>query len=823
MTREGGTRASASSREDTPGLVELALGVFFLSYGVLSIEIAFTRIFSYAISYHFAYLTIATALLGFGSAGSVLSAFPRLFGSARTRLVVSSSLAGLAAIGALAFSSVVRFDPMKVGSDFPAFATLALYDLVITVPFFFAGIAVVTVLASRPDRVGTLYGIDLAGAALGCAASVPVIWAIGTPAAVVLGAAALAASALCYVRPSARLAAVAAAGVVLTVAGGLLTVRHGPFPPSPDKFLAQFLESPDSFTLDSRWTPISRVDGVGRKKSETSWMGGYAFAGLGKGALGGALEYRMISYDGGSLAIMYQWDGNPDSLHMLRHHLMATPYKIRSAPETLIIGFGGGADALAGIANGVGPIKALELNPVTVELGRDKYSDFNGGLFSRPGVEVVNAEARHWIESHPDQRFDLVVLNSIDTLSALSTGAYVLAESYLYTTDAFRSYLERLKPGGIFALFSFDNFGVAAPTFIMLRFAATLETVLEELGAKDPASQMVILASPGDVPLVSTLTKLEPFTAEEIESLERYAEAEGFTFWHKPNAKPAHPVSEFLALDEDARAKFIDDHFLRLDPVTDTNPFFFNFYSWSGLLFPRADDTRQTPATGQRILLVMLAQAVLVSVAMILWPLRRLESARRVKKPFGLILYFSALGLGFIFLEIVLLQRFVLFLGYPTYSLSVVMFSLLVSAGAGSALSARWTSPPRTILLAATGLLVVLVGVFHAVAPEIFGAYLSTGLSARIAISIAMLAPLGLVLGTFFPTGIRMIEAVDPHLVPWAWAVNGCMTVIGTILSVVLGMTFGFGAVAAIATALYVAGTAAFLSTVATAERTGRV
>jgi hypothetical protein len=812
----------ATAGDDAPGLLELALGVFFLSYGVLSIEIAFTRIFSYAISYHFAYLTIATALLGFGSAGSILAAFPTLFGSPRRRLVVSSVLAGIAAVGALAFSSVVRFDPMAVGRDFSSFATLALYDAVITIPFFFAGIAVVTVLSTRPERVGMLYGIDLAGAALGCALSVPVIWAVGTPAAVVIGAAAITASALCYVRTSRVLAIGATAGVVITLAGGLLAVRYGPFPPSPDKFLAQFLELPGSYRLDQRWTPISRVDGVGREKSDTSWMGGYAFAGLGKGALGGALEYRMISYDGGSFAIMYQWDGKPDSLHMLRHHLMAAPYQIRSQPETLIIGLGGGADALAGIANGVGPITALELNPVTVELGRDKYRDFNGGLFSAPGVEVVNAEARHWIESHPDERFDLVVLNSIDTLSALSSGAYVLAESYLYTTDAFRSYLERLKPGGMFALYSFDNFGVAGPTYIMLRFAATLETVLESLGAKDPASQMVILASPGDVPLVATMTKLEPYTPGEIAALERFAEAEGFSFWHKPYSKQSHPVSDFLALDTQAREQFIDGHFLRLDPVTDTNPFFFNFYSWSGLLFPRADDTRTTPATGQRILLVMLAQAVLVSIAMILWPLRRLESARHVKKPFGLVLYFSALGLGFIFLEIVLLQRFVLFLGFPTYSLSVVMFSLLVSAGLGSTLSARWTSSPRTTLVGAVALLVVLVAVFHAVAPAIFDTYLSAGLAARVAISIALLAPLGVVLGTFFPTGIRLIESIDPHLVPWAWAINGCTTVIGTILSVVLGMTFGFGMVAAIATALYVAGTAAFLSTIAAAERSAR-
>jgi predicted membrane-bound spermidine synthase len=799
-------------QDDCPSLRQLAAGIFLLSYGVLSIEIAFTRIFSMAISYHFAYVTIATALLGFGSAGSLLAVF-RPASSIRRRLVVSGALAGLAAIAALAFSSVVRLDPAVFGNDAAAIVTLTLYGAVITVPFFFAGAGVVTVLSAMHSRVGILYGLDLAGAALGCALSVPVIWAVGTPAAVVLGAAAMAASGLPYVRGRRQLALVSLASAAVALTGGALVDRYGPFPPSPEKFLAQFLASPGSHHLFERWTPINRVDAVGWDRTETSWAGSYALSGAGKGSTARAPEFRMVGYDGGSFAVMYQWDGKDESLDMFRHHLMAAPYRIMKSPETLVIGLGGGADALAGIANGAGPMTGLELNPVTIELGRDRFRDFNGDLFRSPRLTVVNAEARHWIEANRERKFDLIELNSIDTLSALSSGAYVLAESYLYTTDAFTRYLEQLKPGGTFALFSFDNFGVAAPTYIILRFATTIERALAATGAKDPKSQMVILASAGTTPLVTTLVKREPFTATELSALESFAAAEGFSFWHEPGAREPHKVSEFLALDAEGQQSFIANHYLRLDPVADSSPFFFNFYTWKGLVFPRADDARTTPATGQRILLVMLVESIVVSLAMIVWPLTRLRGSRAVRKPFGLILYFSALGLGFMLLEITLLQRFVLFLGYPTYSLSVVMCSLLVSAGAGSMLSERLPLPARTAILVQVSLLVVLVGLFDQVASSLISANLSASLATRIAISVALLAPLGLVLGTFFPTGIRIVAAIDERLIPWAWAVNGCTTVIGTVVAIVLAMTYGFPFVAAWATLVYVIGAAGLLLT----------
>jgi hypothetical protein len=566
-------------------------GLFLASFGVLMVEVCLTRIFSYAISYHFAYLTIATAMLGFGGAGSLLATFPGLGGALERRVVGSSALAALAVVGTLAFSSVARFDPTFIGSNIGALAMLTLYYLVVLVPFLLAGITVASVLSSRPRDIGRLYALDLVGAALGCVASVPIMWWLETPAAVVVGALALAAAALVFAGPQRHLRNFALASFGVTAVLGMLTVALGPFPPSPGRFLAQYLAIPGVRHLFAQWTPLSRVDAVGREPSPDSWKGSYATAGVSPQFKGRGPEYRMVGYDGGSFAVMYEYHPGETDLDVFRHHLMAAPYKLLDRPETVIIGLGGGADAMAGIANGAGPTTGLELNPITVKLGEDTYRAFNGGLFHSDHLQVVNTEARHYVEAHRDRRVDLVVLNGIDTLSALSSGAYVLAESYLYTREAFTRYLELLKPNGIYALYAFDNFGLAGPTFMMLRFAATIHEALGALGVADPKQHVVVLAGTGDVPLVATLVKRSPFTPHDLEVLDTFANAEGFTYWHRPDRVVDHQVGRFLWMNTAERERFLDGHYLELRPATDDTPFFFNFYKWKSLIVPNPDDS----------------------------------------------------------------------------------------------------------------------------------------------------------------------------------------------------------------------------------------
>ncbi len=787
-----------------PQLRQLSLGVACLSFGLLLTEISLTRVFSYVISYHFAYLTIATALLGFASAGSVLVVRPALFGETRRRLAISASLAGISASACLAFSAVVRLDPQAVASSPSAALTLAAYYVVVGIPFFFGGMVVATVLSTRPERVGLLYAYDLVGGAAGCAVSVPLIWWAGSPAAVVTGALAMSASALLFVWPERRgsssvLAAVATTGVL-----GLVTALWAPFPPSPGKFLSYFLATPGVKHLHHEWTPLSRVDAVGWEPSATSWQGSYATSGVSTRFSGRGPEYRMIGYDGGSFAVMYQYGGEPASLDTFRSHVMAAPYQLLQQPRTLIIGLGGGADALAGIANGAGPMTGLELNPVTVRLGKKEFSDFNGGLFNSPRLAVVTAEARHWVEASQDS-FDLIVLNSIDTLAALSSGAYVLAESYIYTVDAFRSYLEHLTPGGVFALYAFDNDGLAGPTNIILRFAATLDRALADLGIDDPASRIAVLASEQNPPLVATLVRRSPYSAQEMNALATFADRYGFRFWHRPDQAVDHQVARFLRSGDAEQRAFLAQHYLRLDPATDASPFFFNFYKWRSLLRRHPEDTGATPATGQKMLLVMLVQAVIVSLVAIVLPLRWLDATRR-GTPLGIVAYFSALGLGFILLEISLLQRFALFLGFPTYSLSVVLFSLLVFTGCGSAFTARLRPPLARKPLYLAAMLTVLVIVALYGLPKVFASNLDRPLAFRIALTLALLAPIGVTLGMYLPIGIRVVASMDRRLIPWAWAVNGCATVVGTIAAVMLGMAYGLDLVMLLAAGVYIAG-----------------
>ncbi len=789
-----------NSAEPTTG--RLGAAVCLLSFGVLTVEICLTRIFSFTITYHFAYLTIAVALLGFGSAGSVLAAYPELFGSTRRRFVISTSAASVSSVAALAFTAAVRFDPIAIGSNPQALAILALYYVVVTVPFFFAGLAVATVFTCRPERIGTLYAWDLLGAALGCAVSVPIIWQIETPAAVSSGALAIGAAALLLCAGDGRLRRGVLSSLVFTLIAGVAVSGYVTFSPSPGKFLSNFLASPGVNHLFKRWTPINRVDAVGWNAHAGSWRGSYAVSGVSPRYRGRGPEFRMVGYDGGSFAVMYQWNGGDRELDLFRHHVMAAPYRLLDEPRTLIIGLGGGADALAGVANGVGPMIGLELNPVTVDLGKNAFEEFNGGLFNSPRLEVIPAEARHWVESHP-QRFDLIVLNSIDTLAALSSGAYVLAESYLYTVEAFNRYLDHLDEGGIFALFSFDNNGVAGPTFIILRYLETLRRALLSRGVRNPGRNLAVFAGSEDTPLVATLVKKSGFTQEDVEALDAFADSQGFRFWQHPLRPVDHQVSRYLNASSEEQTRFREEHYLRLDAVTDASPFFFNFYKWRSLLRRDPRDSGTTPATGQRMLLAMLAQAVLFSIVLILWPLRRLPRDRMSKRPSALLLYFAALGIGFIFIEISLMQRFVLFLGYPTYSLSVVLFSLLTFTGLGSAITGKIPSVSARPAQIAAVLLAMGLAVFMLVAPGLFEANLAQSLERRILLSVLLIAPLGLILGTFFPLGIRLIQATDRRLVPWAWAVNGCSTVIGTILATMLAMAYGFDFVMLLALATY--------------------
>jgi hypothetical protein len=422
----------------------------------------------------------------------------------------------------------------------------------------------------------------------------------------------------------------------------------------------------------------------------------------------------------------------------------------------------------------------------------------------------VVAEGRSFLRSR-DDRYDLIEINSVDTLSALSTGAYVLSESFLYTADAVGDYLDHLQPMGIFAMVVGDLDTPQQPPRHTLRLASVVRRALEERGVKEPWRHVMVVSSPGSLPLTHTLVRNEPFGPEDVARVAAFAEQEGFRFWHRPDRPLRSDTSRILTRPARELEGFYDRHPLNLESTTDDSPFFFNFYKWRTLLKAETYGElgyQRTLATGQIVLVVMLVQSIVFASLLILLPLRRVPrgSGGTPRQRRAFLGYFTALGLGFILLEISFIQRFVLFLGYPTYSLTVVLFSLLVFTGVGSYLTDRIHESFEAALPRRLGLLLLMVGAYLVGLPLLFDALLGAPLSVRVLTAIGLLAPLGLVLGSFFPLGIRILERTNRQLVPWGWAVNGSATVVGTILAVMMGMTWSFSVVTLVAMAVYTVG-----------------
>lgn len=297
----------------------------------------------------------------------------------------------------------------------------------------------------------------------------------------------------------------------------------------------------------------------------------------------------------------------------------------------------------------------------------------------------------------------------------------------------------------------------------------------------------------------------------EIQALDQVANRLPFDVWYLPGKQLDNPCAEFATTTNDQRRTFCETYPLRLDASTDDTPFFFHSFKWKYIL----KDPNLNPgglAMGQFVLLLILVLSVAFSVVLIIFPLVRFQKAGlQTRWKWNYIVYFTSLGFGFIFIEISYIQRFVLFLGYPTYSLTVVLLSLLTFSGLGSYLGGKLPLSPKALLVTAIIFLSAVALGYMKALPPIFNHFLAAPQQLRVVISFILLFPLGVLLGMFFPTGIKMVSGDDKRFVPWAWGVNGCASVIGTMLSIIIAMSYGFSTVTLLAAIVYVVGVLAMV------------
>jgi hypothetical protein len=809
----------------------LYLGVFTTSMAVLTLEIALTRIFSVSLWYHLAFMVISTALLGFGASGIFLTLRRDLLEENLERNL--TRFAGLTAVGIiLSFAVMTRLplDPLAPmaqgltnGEQILQTALLILLLLVdyvlVVIPFFFAGLTLGSAFSALAKHISTLYFADLIGGGMGCLIVVGMLWILPGQG-VVLFAAALAALAAFFFsrqqtsdtqkRPSSsRATFVALVGALLLFGLSPIADRFLALYIPPSKPLYQAYADPSIHLTYTGFTPFARVDVM---YQEGASLGAWGLSQLCTAPP--SPEQMFITIDAAAITTITRFDGDLEKIGFVNCAPSSLAYQVRSEPlnSALLIGPGGGIDVLTAYYNGVKRIVGAEINPLIINLVASDvlYRDFAGGLYTDfPQIQIELAEGRNFV-ARSKEKYDLIQFSQVDTWAAAASGAYSLSENFLYTTQAFLDYYDHLTEDGMLTVgrWYFE------PPRQAFRLVTIGTTALEERGVPNPEQHFMVVRA-GDTS--TFIMKKSPFTSGEIAHLHQIVDNLGFTMLYAPDEKdPDNWFVRFFSAPD--RAQFYRNYPLDVTPTTDDRPFFFEYYGWSNLGNFRS---------GKATLVILLIQALLLASGLILWPLWRFQRrglATRGARRF--IVYFAALGIGFIFIEIGLMQRFILFLGHPVYSTSVVLFSLLTFSGLGSFLSGRLLtiSPgaaareeagerdPRQLQRWVIPLLGLLTAAYIVALPGVFHVLLSLDLTYRVVISIVLLAPLGLLMGMPFPTGIRLVDRVNPSLVPWAWGVNGFSSVIGSILAVMIAQSYGFALVMGLAIVIYLGGLAAVLS-----------
>ena len=736
----------------------LRAAIFLVSAATLLFQVAQTRLFSAALGYHLTYLVISVSLLGVG-AGATFSAVVDRRAARPPRWILALALGASCLVALFAETHI---DPVAAG-----LATVVIAAYVVgALPFVFASWIVVRSLREDPRHGGQLYAADLAGAALGSVVAYLGISAIGVPA--LYGVAALLASlGAVILRPRARsLAAAPALAVAAVIALALWGDVLAQPKLGPQKVLDVF--DPQAIRQDTRWDPNARVDVVSTQDAADSTP--YLFL-MDPGYSGARPPAIQMYLDLGVSTPILRGDGD---MRALAASVIAAPYAIVDRPRVLVIGPGGGIDIQNALTHGASTIDAVEVNRGVVDSMRSTLGPYSGDLYREARVSVFEDEARSFIRrSH--ERYGVIVMTVVDSWAALASGSYGLTESYLYTQEAFTDYIEHLDTGGVLAVGRWYR----EPPIEMLRTAQVADRGFRAAGVVDAARHLLVLRH-GNFGLL--LARRDAFGAVEVAAVRRFADEHHFVITYDPLA-PAPPFSDALA---DRAAA----------PSTDDRPFFFAYY---------ADDLSRMGGSeflpfAYAILALAFLPAFVLSYFCILLPQRRISADALVGSIARLTTVHSlAVGLGFIAAEIVLLQRLTLYLGQPALALAWGLAALLLGAAAGAALSTRARGGVSGAALAsAVALAAVLVALGW-----VSDATLSWPLAGRLAVAALGGGLAGLPLGVVFPRILARAAARDDALVPWAWAVNGTASVIGSIVAVALSLAFGFAAVAVYAVACY--------------------
>jgi len=789
-----------------PPLIAVAL----ISAAALAYEILLMRLFSIILWHHFAYMIISLALLGYGASGAVLTLAQRAVQQRFAPLFAAAAAAfGVSAIGCFLLAQRVPFNPLEVLWDPRQPMYLATVYLLLLLPFLCAGACVCMALSRFRGMVPRIYSFDILGAGAGSLGIVALLFVLSPADALkLIGSLGFAAAAVAWIecggeRRWPALLPAALAGLPLLLPQAWLAPTMSPY-----KELSQTLRIPEARVVAQRSSPLGLVSVVESPRIPLRHA-----PGLSLNASTEPPPQLGVFTDGEGLNALTRFDGWRDSLAHLDQISSALPYHLLRQPRVLVLGAGAGADVLQAHYHGASRIDAVELNPQVVELVQRRFAQEAGGVYA--GIARVHvAEARGFV-AVSEERYDLIQVALLDSFSASSAGLYALSENYLYTVEALQDDLRHLQPGGLLAITRW----VSLPPRDALKLFAAAVAALERSGVADPGSRLAMIRSWKTVTL---LVRNGAFGSEEIAAIKAFCVARSFDVAFYPGMRPEE-ANRFnvvegpdlfdgaTALLGPGREEFLRRYKFHIEPATDDKPHFFHFFKWGSLpelLSLKGQGGLPLLEWGYPVLVATLVQALIASLLLIGLPLAwvaRAGARERGSVPLAgsrgrVLVYFLAIGFGFMFIEIAFIQKFVLFLSHPLYAVAVVLFAFLLFAGIGSRVSGRWQAVPAAVV---AGAIAVSAALCLALLPWLFQHAMVLPDAARILISAALIAPLAFFMGMPFPLGLAKVEAVDARLVPWAWGINGCASVTGAVLATLLAIHVGFTAVVVAALVLY--------------------
>jgi len=760
--------------------------IFVLASATLAYQILITRFFSVMLYYHFAFAAVSLAMLGLTRGAMEVYNKPERYAPERVgaEFARHASWFAITGVGAMiAFLCV----PLVVPAN-DVMLVLALAAIAFIRPFTESGVCITLLLTRLPYGGGRLYAADLAGAALGCLGVIFLLLVID-PVSAMLGIGALAAGAgWILVRGSGDIRNLRLSGAVaLTLAAA--AVLHTGLELSGNSHLGVVWAKgvPQTGTLFERWNTYSRVRVTAL--GETAPIGwGFAHTPTIK------IDQNRLDIDADAATVITRFDGDLGKLSYLKDDVINAAYLVQPPADVAVVGVGGGRDILSGMFFGARHIRGIEINPAIFEVLTDKFADFSGHLDRQPGVSLVNAEARSYI-NHSSDRYDLVQISLIDTWAATAAGGLTLTENRLYTVEAWGDFYRALKPGGLLSVSRwYDPNGHRGEFYRLVAIAAS---ALQHQGV--PAAELadhVIALNVGNI--VTVITRPDAFTQVQWQAARSRLQAEGFKILMGPDV--AFDAVTSTLMSGKADAAYFASLPENITPSTDDNPFF--FYTARLADFASSHSpvlSKNNAAVTMTMLLIVMS--LLACAYYIVTPFVRLAKRMPLSTLTPPVAYFCAIGMAFMLIEISQMQRLMVFLGHPVYGLAVVLFTILLFGGIGSTTVGAQDPRPGAVIARLAALLTTLIAA-GLLTPLLTTWTRSEATDMRILVSVLLLAPPAFCMGMMLPLGLS-IRRRHAELLPFFWSANGITSMVASVLGMALSIEFGINRTYALGVGFY--------------------